>query len=122
MCGATLQEDFALTGQSLVDELSAVACERDPTFSITVDHGTEFTSKVLGELFYFRGVNLVFIRPVNPTENGMIESFDGRLRDECLNANEFATLIKVRSVLTARGHDYNLCRQHGSLGNRTPSE
>ena len=117
-----LQADLALTGQSVVDALNAVACERDLPFAITVDHGTEFTSKVLDEWCYFRGVKLDFIRPGKPTENGMIESFNGRLRDECLNVNEFATLDEVRTVLKAWRHDYNHCRPHGSLGNLTPSE
>ena len=53
--------------------------------AITVDHGTEFTSKVLDEWCYQSGVKLDFIRPGKPAENGLIESFNGRLRDECLN-------------------------------------
>ena len=77
---------------------------------------------MLDEWCYFRGVKLDFIRPGKPTENGMIESFNGRLRDECLNVNEFATLDEVRTVLKAWRHDYNHCRPHGSLGNLTPSE
>src|SRR5262252_7509445 len=52
--------------------------------SITIDHGTEFTSKALEEWAYQRGVKLDFIHPGKPTENGHIESFNGRLRDECL--------------------------------------
>ena len=95
------QADFALAGQSVVDALNAVACERDLRFAITVDDETEFTSKVVDEWCYFRGVMLNFIRPGKPTENGMIESFNGRLLDECLNVNEFATLDEVRTVLKA---------------------
>lgn len=52
----------------------------------------------------------------------MIESFNGKLRDERLSANEFATLDEVKAVLKAWRHDYNYCRPHGSLGNLTPSE
>jgi putative transposase len=54
-----LQAKFALPGKSVVDALNAVACERDLPFAIAVDHGTEFTSKVLGEWCYFRGVNSI---------------------------------------------------------------
>jgi putative transposase len=72
-----LQADFALTGQSFVDALNAVACERDLPFVITVDHGTEFTSKALHEWCYL----LDCIRPGKPTEDGMIEPWSGRLRD-----------------------------------------
>jgi putative transposase len=88
----------------------------------TVDNGTEFTSKVLDEWCYLRGVNLDFIRPGKPTENGFIESFNGRLRDECLNVIEFATLEEARSVLRSWQNDYNHHRPHGSLGDLTPSE
>jgi len=117
-----LQVDFSLTGQSVVDALNEVALDRALPFAITVDHGTEFTSKALDEWCYLRGVKLDFIRPGKPTENGMIESFNGRLRDECLNVNEFATLDHVKEILRAWRHDYNHCRPHGSLGNLTPSE
>lgn len=117
-----LQADFSLTGQSVIDALNEVALERSLPFAITVDHGTEFTSKALDEWCYFRGVKLDFIRPGKPTENGMIESFNGRLRDECLNVNEFATLDHVKEVLKAWRQDYNHCRPHGSLGHLTPSE
>lgn len=117
-----LEADFALTGQSVVDAMNGIARERELPYAITVDHGTEFTSKALDEWCYLRGVKLDFIRPGKPTENGFIESFNGRLRDECLNVNEFATLDHVRGVLTAWRDDYNHRRPHGSLGNLTPSE
>ena len=117
-----LQADFALTRQSVVDALNAVACERDLPFAITVDHGTEFTSKALDEWCYFRVVTLDFIRPENPTENGITKSFNGRRRDECLSVNELATLDEIRTLLKAWRHDYNHCRPHGSLGNLTPSK
>ena len=102
-----LSADFALMGQSVVDALNVIALERQLPFAITVDHGTEFTSKVLDEWCYMRGVKLDFIRPGKPTENGMIESFNGRLRDECLNANEFASLDEARIILETWRHDYN---------------
>ena len=57
-----------------------------------MDHGTEFMSKALEEWAYQRGVKLDFTHPGKPTENGHIESFNGRLRDECLNVNQFNSL------------------------------
>lgn len=117
-----LQADFALSGQSVVDAMNQIALTRSLPYAITVDHGTEFTSKVLDAWCYLRGVKLDFIRPGKPTENGFIESFNGRLRDECLNVNEFATLDEVRAVLRSWQHDYNHHRPHGSLGRLTPSE
>jgi len=117
-----LQADYSLTGTSVVDAMNEIALGRQLPYAITVDHGTEFTSKVLDEWCYLRGVKLDFIRPGKPTENGFIESFNGRLRDECLNVNEFATLEEARAVLLSWQHDYNHHRPHGSLGHLTPSE
>jgi putative transposase len=91
-----LQADFSLTGQSVVDAMNVIALSQPLPYAITVDHGTEFTSKALDEWCYLRGVKLDFIRPGKPTENAFIESFNGRLRDECLNVNEFATLDEAR--------------------------
>ena len=67
--------------------------------AITVDNGTEFTSKALDEWAYRRGVKLDYTRPGKPTDNGLIESFNGRLRDEFLNVNEFITMHDVREKL-----------------------
>jgi len=64
--------------------------------SITVDHGTEFTSRALEDWAYERGVQLDFIRPGKPVENAFIESFNGRLRDECLNVHQFVSLDDAR--------------------------
>ena len=60
--------------------------------SITVDHGTEFMSRALEDWAYHRGVQLDFIRPGKPVENTFIESFNGRLRDECLNVHQFTSI------------------------------
>jgi putative transposase len=117
-----LEADFSLSGQSVVDAMNEIAQSRQLPYAITVDHGTEFTSKVLDEWCYLRGVKLDFIRPGKPTENGFIESFNGRLRDECLNVHEFTSMEQARTVLQNWQDDYNHRRPHGSLGNLTPSE
>jgi putative transposase len=117
-----LPADFALTGQSVVEALQSVKLTRRLPVAISVDHGTEFTSKVLDEWCYQNGVRLDFIRPGKPVENGMIESFNGRLRDECLNVHEFESLGDVRATLKEWQDDYNHRRPHGSLGHLTPSE
>ena len=117
-----LQADFSLTGHSVVDAMNAIALSRQLPYAITVDHGTEFTSKALDEWCYLRGVKLDFIRPGKPTENAFIESFNGRLRDECLNVNEFGTLDEARLRWRSWQQDYNHHRPHGSLGRLTPSE
>ena len=90
--------------------------------SITVDHGTEFTSKALEEWAYQKGVKLDFTHPGKPTENGHIESFNGRLRDEGLNVNQFVSIEDAREQIEGRRVDYNAHRPHSSLGNLTPRE
>ena len=90
--------------------------------SITVDHGTEFTSQALDEWAYRRDVKLDFTRPGRPTDNGHIESFNGRLRDECLNVHQFLSIEDAKSKIEAWRDDYNHHRPHSSLGHLTPSE
>jgi len=99
------------------------AIERAGTpVSITVDHGTEFTSKALEEWAYQRGVKLDFIHPGKQTENGHIESFNGRLRDECLNVTHFLSMEDACAKIEAWRIDYNGLRPHSSLGHLTPIE
>lgn len=90
--------------------------------SITVDHGTEFQSRALEEWAYRRGVQLDFIRPGKPVENAFIESFNGRLRDECLNVHQFTSLAEAQLIIEAWRVDYNERRPHSSLGHLTPNE
>jgi putative transposase len=78
-----------MSGNAVVDPLERHVAKQAGPVSITVAHGTEFTSKALEEWASRRGVNLDFIRPGKPVENGLIESFNGRVRDECLNVEQF---------------------------------
>ena len=88
----SLEAGFSLTGRASRHALDEVARRRPLPKAITVDHGTEFTSKALDEWAWQRGVQLDFIRPGKPVDNGLIESFNGRLRDECLNVTEFTSM------------------------------
>lgn len=117
-----LEANVALTGRSVVEALEQVAQHRPLPQSITVDHGTEFTSKALDAWAYQRGVQLDFIRPGKPVENALIESFNGRLRDECLNVHSFVSLAHAQAVIGQWGQDYNDRRPHGALGRLTPTE
>ena len=117
-----LEAGFRLIGQSVVDALSRIATERPLPRSITVDHGTEFTSRALDQWAWDSRVALDFTRPGKPTENGLCESFNGRLRDECLNVHEFQTIEHARQLIEHWRHDYNEHRPHGALGQLTPSE
>jgi len=90
--------------------------------SITVDHGTEFMSRALEDWAYQRGVQLDSTRPGKPTDNGHIESFNGKRRDECLNVHEFVDLTDAKHRIEAWRIDDNEARPHGSLGHLTPRE
>ena len=89
--------------------------------TITVD-GTEFTSRALDEWAYRRGVALDFIRLGKPMENGFIESFNAKLRDQCLNAKQFLSIDDARCKIEAWRVDYNLHRPHSSLGHLIPTQ
>ena len=90
--------------------------------SITTDNGSEFAGRAMEAWAYESGVKLDFIRPGRPVENGYIESFNGRLRDECLNGEIFFDLADAREKLERWRHDYNENRPHSALGDRTPAE
>ncbi len=90
--------------------------------TITSDNGSEFVGKAMEAWSYQTGVKLDFIRPGKPVENGFCESFNGRLRDECLNLEVFFDLADARVKLEQWKADFNQHRPHSSLDNRTPQE
>jgi putative transposase len=90
--------------------------------SITVDHGTDCQSGALEDWAWRRGVQLDFIRPGKPVENAFIEAFNGRLRDECLNVHQFASMADAQTKIEAWRIDYNQRRPHSSLGHLMPNE
>ena len=117
-----LEAGFRMSGAMVGAALDRVLNgDRGPR-SITVDHGTEFQSRALEDWAYRRGVQLDFIRPGKPVENAFIESCNGRLRDECLNVHQFASLADAQSIIEAWRVDYNHHRPHSSLGHLTPRE
>jgi len=118
----TLHADTALSGEKVAAALDRIVACRSVPKSITVDNGTEFASKAMDHWAYSNGVHLDFIRPGRPVENGYIESFNGRLRDECLNVEVFFSLADARRKLALWLHDYNHHRPHSALADRTPAE
>ena len=114
--------DVCLSGEKVAVVLDKVVAERGAPQSITVDNGTEFASKAMDIWAYQNAVHLDFIRPGKPVENGYIESFNGRLRDECLNVEVFFALTDARHKLALWRQDYNHHRPHSSLADRTPAE
>jgi hypothetical protein len=89
--------------------------------SITCDNGSEFAGRVLEAWAIEHGVQLIFIRPGRPVENGFIESFNGRLRDECLNVEWFTSLDDARRKRAAWRYHYNHERPHSALPDQTPA-
>jgi putative transposase len=111
-----------LTGDHVVETLEQVAKTRGMPKTIRIDNGPEFISKSLDWWAYFNGVELDFSRPGKPTDNAYIESFNGRLRQECLNENWFLTLEDAQQRMDIWRQDYNEQRPHSALGQRTPTE
>jgi putative transposase len=117
-----LEPGVSLTGSAVVACLQKVATQRSLPVSITVDNGSEFAGRALDTWAYLNKVKLDFIRPGKPVENGFIESFNGKLRDECLNTEVFFSIADVREKLEHWRHDYNHFRPHSSLSNRPPAD
>lgn len=117
-----VEVDTSLGGFRVARVLDRVAEFRARPKGITVDNGPEFAGRALDAWAYRNKVRLDFIRPGKPVENAYIESFNGRLRDECLNVNEFDSLRDAQNVIEAWRDDYNGRRPHGSLGDLTPLE
>jgi putative transposase len=117
-----LVADRSLSGAHVVATLTRAVAERGAVpRSITLDNGSEFTSRAVEAWAIQHGVQLCFIRPGRPVENGFIESFNGRLRDECLNVEWFRTLDEARQVLSRWRAHYNDLRPHSALADRTPA-
>ena len=111
-----------LTGDDVVRVLKQVSAERGCPRSIRVDNGPEFISKSLDLWAYWNGVTLDFSRPGKPTDNAFIESFNGTVREECLNQHWFLSLEDAQEKLEVWRRDYNEERPHSSLENLTPVE
>jgi putative transposase len=114
--------DRSQTGKKVVAHLQRLTALRGAPESITCDNGSEFAGKAMDGWAHQEGVKLDFIRPGRPVQNGYIESFNGRLRDECLNGEIFFDLADARKKLDCWRHDYNHKRPHSGLADRTPEE
>ena len=117
-----IEPRFSFGGQDVAAAPDRAVAQCATPASITVDHGTEFTSRSLEDWACRRGVKLDFIRPGKPMGNGHVESFNGRLRDECLNVTQFVSLDDAIGKIESWRVDYNGTRPHSSLGNLTPGE
>jgi putative transposase len=117
-----IEVDTSLPALRVVRVLDRLRLERGLPERIVIDHGTEFTSKALDQWAYVNHVALHFITPGRPMENGHIESFHGKFREECLNEHWFLTLDDARETIENWRPDYHQVRPHSSLGYLTPEE
>jgi putative transposase len=115
-----IEVDTSLPGRRVASVLSRVVAERGTPAELLMDNGPELTGKALDQWAYERGVQLRFIEPGKPVQNAWIESFNGRLRDECLNEHWFLNLADARQIIEAWRIDYNRHRPHSSLGYLPP--
>jgi putative transposase len=118
----TLVADTSLSGTRVVRELDAVIARRGRPGTVVSDNGTEFTSTAILSWCQRTAVDWHYIAPGKPMQNGFIESFNGRFRDEFLNEVLFSTLTDARTQIAAWKEDYNRNRPHSALGNIPPAE
>lgn len=114
--------DRSITSERLIEELKKVfAIWGGPPMVLRMDNGPEFISEALRE-FCAGSVGISYIPPGTPWNNGFIESFNNRLRDECLNRNCWPTLLEARVVIGDYKDDHNHRHRHSALGYQTPAE
>ena len=117
-----IEVDTSLSGQRVARVLDQISQGRGLPERVVTDNGPEFTSRALDHWAYERGVKQQFIEPGKPVQNAYVESFNGKIRDECLNEHWFTVLAEARTLIEHWRQDYNEQRPHSSLGNRTPQE
>jgi putative transposase len=115
-----IEANFSLTGVRVARVLEQLRQQGRRPQLIQVDNGPEFVSKALDAWAHEHGVRLQFIRPGKPVENAHIESFNGRLREECLNQHAFVSLDDARKRIEAWRTDYNSVRPHSALVQLAP--
>ena len=116
-----IEVDFSLSGELVMRVLERLAVTRGLPWAIVLDIGPEFVSQALDQWAHRRGVALQCIEPGKPVQNAYAESFNGRFRDECLNASWFVSLADAHTIETWRV-DRNVTRPHSGLDSRTPHE
>lgn len=114
--------DHGLSGLYVTRVLDQAACFRGYPRAVRTDNGPEFTSRAFIAWTQAHGIRHPLIEPGKPMQNGYIESFNGKFRDECLNDHWFTTLPQARDAITDRRRDYNEVRPHSSCGRIPPAQ
>lgn len=114
--------DYGISGQYVTRLLDRAAIFRGYPAAVRTDNGPEFTCRAFIAWAQAHDVRHILIQPGRPMQNGYIESFNGKFRDECLNEHWFQTLMQARSEIATWRQDYNEVRPHSSLGRIPPAE
>jgi putative transposase len=117
ICAAT-----SIRSKAVIETLSRLAVERRAPLYLRSDNGSEFVATRVKEWLKAKGIQTLYIEPGSPWQNARGESFNGRLRDECLNVEWFKNLREAEAVIESWRRHYNQARPHSSLDYRTPSE
>jgi transposase InsO family protein len=117
----SIEVDRKLNSSNVIDVLSRLFVERGIPQHIRSDNGPEFIAKRVRYWLKAQGVNTLFIEPGSPWENGYVESFNGKLRNELLNREVFDTLYEAQVLIERWRIEYNTIRPHSSLGYRPPA-
>jgi putative transposase len=110
-----------ITSQDVIDQLFQLFILRGIPEYLRSDNGSEFTARAIRKWLARIGVKTLYITPASPWENGYIESFNGKLRDELLNREVFSTLTEAKVLIEQWRKEYNGVRPHSSLGYRPPA-
>ena len=116
-----IEVDTSLPGQRVLRVLDQIIAWYGVPKRITLDNGPEFAGRALDAWAYAHQVLLDFIEPGKPTQNGHLESFNGKFRDECLNLHWFTSLHHARQIIAAWKEDYNTQRPHSALHQQPPT-
>ncbi len=116
-----IRVDRRLNSEDVLDQLAALFVYRGVPAYLRSDNGPEFVAKAVREWLARVGVQTLFIEPGSPWENGYVESFNGKLRDELLNGEIFYTLKEAQVLIEWWREHYNEIRPHSALGYRPPA-
>lgn len=114
--------DHGISSAYVVRLINAAACFRSYPQAVRTDNGPEFTSRVFIAWTQQHGIEHLLIEPSRPMQNGYIESFNGKFRDECFNEHWFTLLGQTRQIIAEWRRDYNEVRPHSSCGRIPPAQ
>ena len=120
--GLAIEVGHRLKGENVVEVLNKLVRLRGAPKYLFADNGAELTGQLVDLWAYHHGTRIDFSRPGKPTDNAFIETFNGTLRDECLNIHWFGSIVEAKRLIEAWRIEYNESRPHMALGNKTPSE